>query len=139
MPLREGVCSNTLCSCGGVRQEHYYKRSDDPPVACDHCGQPTKFVISAANPVWLKPINSYNSPNIHDRHAQNSEGHIAYRTRSSRLVGGAPEPVQIRSIQDQREYCKAEGLAMPSDLPAVSRVSDDGMKISGRGLPGQEV
>jgi hypothetical protein len=138
MPIREAVCERVLCPAYNKRQEHYYKRVDDPPQPCDVCGGSTVLVISPCNAIWLKPINEYNVSG-HSRHAQNSEGHIAYRTRSSRLANGAPEPCLIRSVQDQREYCHAEGLEMPSDIPSNQQVSDDGMSASGRGLPGQEI
>jgi hypothetical protein len=63
-------------------------------------------------------------------------GHLAYRVRSSRLVGGAPEPVRITTRQEQREFCKAEGLMMPDEMPHHMEASADGRSVSSQGMPG---
>ena len=128
MPLREGQCN----SCQSVREWYQATRSEpDPP--CDVCGGILDRFASRFAVVFTGPITS--KYNISGRDDSHQEGHVAWRTRSSR--SGNPEPVRITTWQQQKEYCKQEGLLNPGDLSSNAEVSSDGKKLYTRGMPGQ--
>ena len=112
MPLFETICQSESCSLFNEPIEHYYKNSDATPQACDSCGGETKFLISCFNAPWTGDLERFNEPG-RPTHNWIPGGHYAYRVKSSRLVGGAPECVKIRTRQDQMEYCRDEGLEDP--------------------------
>ena len=61
---------------------------------------------------------------------------MAWRTRSSRLANGAPEPVRITTRQEQMEYCRAEGLEDPAGVNPHMEVGEDGTSASFFSVPG---
>jgi hypothetical protein len=92
-----------------------------------------KQLISRFGIVWTGPLSKYNDP-TKEAHNQCEDGHYVYRVRSSR--SGYPERVRITSIAEQKEYCREEGLLMPSDSSPNADVSEDGRRLSSQGLPG---
>ncbi len=64
-----------------------------------------------------------------------ADGHFATAIRTQ---DGKPKQVYIDSMQKQRDFCKAEGLINPKDLPTNAEATSD-KKLSGAGLPGQWV
>lgn len=77
----------------------------------------------------------YNDRGIPGEH---QEGHWAFRKKSSR--DGNPEPVFINDWQGQREFCRAEGLALPKEFGRNFEVSEDGRTVKNSvGMPGCEI
>ena len=134
MPIYEYACSHEGCPLQGRVWESYFKKIGATMPACQECGEPTQLVPSISHAIWLGTLDRYNQPGFVTHNPTDDGGHIAYRVRSSRLVDGSPEPVRIRTVQEQREYCKAEGLTMPSDMPPNAEYSAQG--ASCQGMPG---
>jgi len=134
MPIYEFECSNSGCCLHRKVFESYFPRFDSLMPPCEGCGQQTIRIPSIAHAIWLGTLDRYNQPGCVTHNPTEDGGHIAYRVRSSRLADGSPEPVRIRTVQEQREYCKAEGLTMPSDMPPHAEYSSRG--ASCQGMPG---
>ena len=130
MPLFDYQCK----SCG-VRFEAYLHRRENPDPACE-CGGETQRMISRFAAIWTKSLSDYGDKTKETWNAdQKAGGHWVACKRS---FGGTPEkPIRrfLRTTQEQREYCKAEGLYDPSELGAME-MSKDGQTFSSRSLPG---
>ena len=136
MAIKEAVCRNPDCPTVGLRQEHFYHVSETNPKPCDSCGGPTEPVeFSRSNVIFSGAITArYN-----DRSATNphQEGHWAWRKKT---LNGKPEPVFIDSWSAQKDFCKAEGLTNPKDMPRNYEVGEDGKTLlNTRGMPGTEI
>ncbi len=130
MPVYESYCDD----CTRIKEwyaKHFVDIHENPP--CEQCGGPTKRLLSRFGVVFTGALSKkYNDPKV-EKYDQ--EGHWAYRVKSS--VSGHPEPVYIDSFQAQREFCKAEGLANPKDLPNMEADSDGRFRSNaGVGMPG---
>ena len=134
MPIYEYSCVNEHCSLGHRVFESYFKKVDANMPPCPECSQQTTRIPSVAHAIWLGTLDRYDDPNCVTHNPTEDGGHVAYRVRSSRLADGSPEPVRIRTVQEQREYCKAEGLTMPDDMPPHAEFSSHG--ASCQGMPG---
>jgi hypothetical protein len=135
MPVYESACDNRDCEARGHRVEWFAWRMNaaDPP--CGFCEIPMRRMISNFNAPFTGELSRFDTP--HERGANEVDGgHIVQRVRSSRLVDGAPESVLIRTRQDQRAFCKAEGLLMPDELNPHIQATEDGFHENTRGLPG---
>jgi hypothetical protein len=135
----ETICSNTGCDhyARNLKQEHFYHVSDKEPKPCDYCGGDTRFVeFSAFNVVFTGTITArYNDRSIENWHV---EGHWAYRTKST--PDGKPKGEYITTFQQQKEFCRAEGLALPQELPRNFHVAEDGKTVLNTcGMPGTEI
>jgi hypothetical protein len=117
-------------------EEHYYPHSDSPTNACGYCGGATDRLIGRPNIVFTGVISArYNDKNVENPH---QEGHWQWRKKSS--VSGKPEPVFISDWQTQKEFCKAEGLANPREMPRNMEIASDGKGVlNTRGMPGTEL
>ena len=136
MPLRDSVCHTPGCNLEGVKQEHYYHNDSIPMRPCLKCGSPTEKVeFSTFKVVFTGPISRrYNDPSIE---GAEKEGHWAYRKKT---LSGKPEPVWISDFGQQREFCRSEGLANPTELPRNMMVGEDGKTVENtRGMPGTEI
>ena len=134
MPIYEVVCKSESCSQRGRVRESMFKSNTDIMPPCPECGHVTERIPSVAHAIWLGTLDRYNAPGCQTHNGAEDGGHVAYRTRSSRMVDGSPEPVVIRTRQEQREYCKAEGLMMPDEMP--QNCEWDAKSASSQGLPG---
>ena len=135
MPIYCTRCTDESCPASETVEERYYGHVtlDDPP--CSICGAPRRRIPAQFRVIWTGPITTrYN-----DKRAEGAdqEGHWAWRVRSAK--GKAPEPVRIETFDDQRRFCKEEGLVNPKDIPTNAQISSDGKKLSSRGMPGQWV
>ncbi len=130
MPIYESYCRG----CGHI-QEWYSKRfseiTENPD--CDKCGQTMIRIASSFSVVFTGAITTkYNDPTAENYH---KEGHWAYRIRSSK--SGNPEPVWIETFQQQKEFCKEEGLVNPKELPNMDAHPDGRITTTtGAGMPG---
>lgn len=136
MPLYENACMNEDCPGGLKPFEWYASTSSKPNPECVECGRQTVRLISTFAVVWSSPLSKYGSkdPRVQQR---NGDSHTVWRINSSK--SGKPERVVIDSIQKQREFCKEEGLRLPSDTGANAEISSDGKKLSTSGMRGQWV
>jgi hypothetical protein len=134
VPIYELLCKNPACDQFDRKRETFFKSYTDIMPPCPECGHATVRVPSVAHAIWLGTLDRYNAPGCQTLNGVEDGGHIAYRTRSSRMVDGSPEPVVIRTRQDQRAYCKAEGLMMPDEMPQHCDWEDK--SASSQGLPG---
>lgn len=134
MPIYEFTCAHEGCYLQGQVWEAYFTKIGATMPNCVECGNPTQLMPSISHAIWLGTLDKYNQPGCVTQNPTEDGGHVAYRVRSSRMVDGSPEPVRIRTVQEQREYCKAEGLTMPSDMPPHAEYSAKG--ASCQGMPG---
>lgn len=136
MPLYEDVCFRPECPVYDQAVERYYSTSSTPQKPCIECGGPTERLMSRFGVVWTGPITAkYNDKESKGAH---KEGHWAFRKKSS--LSGKPEPVFIETFQQQREFCKAEGLVNPTQAPRNLVVKEDGRTLANtRGMPGTEL
>jgi predicted nucleic acid-binding Zn ribbon protein len=137
MPIFEHVCDTPGCVLIGHIEEHYFARRDTPNPTCPGCGATQRRLLPIIHPVFVGAITARYNDKASDR--PHEEGHYAYKVRSSRNVDGTPERVFIDSWQKQREFCKAEGLVNPKELPSHVEMSADGKTMKSNGLPGQWV
>ena len=86
-----------------------------------------KKCVSYVNVVWAKPLGYYCGGK--------EEGHMVLRKNSCRIPGQVLEREYITTVQQQRQYCKEEGLAMPDEMPSNVSVSTDGKRLQD-GMPG---
>ena len=134
MPIYEVSCKNDACANRGVLREVLAKRFDDLMPECELCHERLLKIPSICHGIWLGTLDKYLARGEAMVNARDGGGHLVYRTRSSRMVDGSPEPVVIRTRQEQKEYCRAEGLTMPDDMP--QHVEWDAKSASSQGLPG---
>jgi hypothetical protein len=135
MPVYEYQCVNPNCLSEGETIEIFRWHQADANPPCAICGQQTDRVLSTFATPWLGTIDRFNLPGI-EGHNSIDGGHIAYRTRSSRLPGQAPEPVRITTRQEQLEYCRAEGLHDPTDINPHMEFDEDGTTVRYHGMKG---
>jgi len=93
-------------------------------------------MVSNFNAPFTGTLDRFDEPG-HETQNKHDGGHLAYRVHSSRLADGSPEPVVIRTRQDQREYCRAEGLVDPSDVNPNLQINSDGRSTATSGITGQ--
>lgn len=136
MPIFEDVCAVEGCKEYANVNEMFYHHKPEHPPKCKACGSENKWVISTFGIVWAKPLGDYADTSKEYGDKQQAEGgHWVTRVRSSRLANGDPERVFLRTIQEQREYCREEGLVPPDEVGQVE-IHRDGKQYSSRGLPG---
>jgi predicted nucleic acid-binding Zn ribbon protein len=131
MPIFENMCRQEGCEAAGDPFEWYAATRDKPDPICARCGSSTVRLISSFAVVFTGAITKkYNDPKLENYH---QEGHTAWRRRSSK--SGKPEPVRIETFEDQRRFCKEEGLVDPRETGPLEAAAD-GRTSSSRGLPG---
>jgi len=127
MPLYE-----FQCGCGW-EGEHYLRHYDDPNPPCERCGGALRRLMSRFGVVFTGALTTkYMDKNRENAHM---EGFWAYRKKSS--VSGQPEAEWIDTWDKLKSFNKAEGLAMPGEVPTNSTISADGRRIISNGMPGQ--
>lgn len=120
------------CLKCGATQERYVPRFTTPNPPCEDpaCGGETAKLVSGFAIIFTGPLTAkYNDRTLEGAH---QEGHWATALRTP---DGKPKAVWIDSFQAQREFCRAEGLVNPKDLPSHAEATSD-KKLSGRGMPG---
>jgi hypothetical protein len=119
--------------------EWYAHTRETPDPACASCGGPTKRCVSNFSVCWTKPLHEYGDPNRETYHKDiKNEGHLVARKRSGGGTMDEPKFERIATVQQQRAYCREEGLVPPDQLPSGEmRISEDGKSVaSTMGEPG---
>jgi len=138
MPIFEGSCRSSTCRSAGRPQEHYYHNSDQPMAPCDVCGGPTERVMSRFGIVWTGPISAKYLDRSKEGGQKMDGAHWAYE--NSGTPGKNATPVRIETWDDQRAFCKRNGLARPQEMSNHYEVAEDGKTVKNSvGLPGCEI
>ena len=121
MPLYELVCHNRECPDCGVSRERFLHLFSSPNPACDLCGGPTDRGMSRFAVVFTGEITArYNDPKLENA----SDGaHWVYQTNK---LTGKREPRLIRTWDEQRSFCREEGITNPSECGDVDVPDDSG-------------
>src|ERR1700757_1736645 len=131
MPIYEHACTNRECSTYGQPIEGYFRHFSAEPPACGLCGGATVRMASAFSVVFTGLISrKYLSRNI-EKGDRDDGAHWAWETTAD----GTRRPIRIETFEQQRAFCKKEGLVNPSDIGPME-VGSDGRSISSRGMPG---
>jgi hypothetical protein len=140
MPVYEYQCRNEKCpDCGWVEESFRHVSDAQKPRVCELCGTEKVKLVSACNQIWDKPIGQYGDPTKEYYHKQ-LDGHWVQRRKSSHRADGKPEWEFIRTVQQQKKYCREEGLEVPSDLPSEVTVSGHkGLNTNSQGNRGSWV
>ena len=139
MPIFEGSCQSESCRAAGRPQEHYYHNSEQPMAPCDVCGGPTERVMSRFGIVWTGVISARYLDRSKEGGHKVDGSHWAYENPTGKHGKGA-KATRIETWDQQREYCKRNGLARPQEMSNSYEVGADGKTIQNSvGLPGCEV
>lgn len=135
MPVYEHSCTADGCELQGYVLERYehHAVSTDPP--CAACGGPTVRIVSSFGVVFTGPITRKYMDT--KREIPDKKGDGAHWVWEKKTPDGKPRPRLITTWSEQRDYCKQEGLALPSDMPTNATMSEDGKTLQSRGMPGQ--
>lgn len=115
MAIRETWCENGACPMYHEPVEHFYHASQLEDSPCESCGgQPSRLISTFAAP-WTGDLTRFIDPGC-DMHNMRGGGHVQWRVKSSRLADGSPERVMIENRQQQREFCRDEGLIDPAEI-----------------------
>lgn len=136
MPLFESTCFTIGCSLRDVPVEHYYKNSTEPMQPCESCGCGTlKVEFSRFGIVFTGVITA--KYNDREKDGAHRDGHWGFDKGPD---GKTTTPCRIETWQDQKDYCKRNGLMNPKDMGRNYNVAKDGRTVeSPMGLPGVEV
>jgi hypothetical protein len=123
MPQYKSVCKN--CN----KSFEWYSACmtlSDPP--CPDCGGTTARGYFPLANIWSKPLVAYGDPKKESFHKDEAlGGHVVFERDSDQAKSeGKPIRRVIRTIEDQKRYCKAEGLLNPRDIPNNLTVGADG-------------
>lgn len=135
IPVHEFRCRTPFCTEHGIVFEVRIPSGSSDPK-CPECLMETERIASRFAAPWTGTLDRYNKSGC-ETHNPCDGGHIQYRVRSSRLANGAPEPVRITNRQEQREFCRAEGLTDPTDVNPNVQPNEDGMWANTSGFAGQ--
>lgn len=105
-------------------------RYESPDPACSVCGGVTERLVSAPAVVWSKGLSDYGnkSKETYGKDQRNG-GHWVFETKSDESIEkGKPIPRFLQTVSDQRDYCRRQGLMMPSDIPNNLTVDSSGRK-----------
>ncbi len=134
MPLYENVCSAPICS--HVFEWYAHRRDQiDPP--CPVCNYETKRCISRFAAIWTKSLSDYGDKN-RESYGKDMKrgGHWVARKNSGGGTKDQPKMEFLQTVQQQRDYCRDEGLFNPSDISTNTTVDQSGEKMSSVGNPG---
>lgn len=136
MPTYEFSCKDTLCISSGRKRDSLLRKWDDPNPNCPECAGTMQRHEPSPATIFAGSVGRFSSP---DKEYYDPNGFWVTRTQSSRKVDGSPEKQYITTRQEQREYCRAEGLRMPDDVNTNAEVSKDGRTLITTGVKGQWV
>lgn len=109
----------------------YASNRDLPNPLCKSCNTPLERQVSRFATAFSGDITArYNDKRLEGAHA---DGHWAWEKNTP---DGKPRQRFIKTFQDQREYCKQEGLVNPNEL-GDGQMSADGRKLETAGMKGQ--
>jgi len=122
------------CETCNAQYETLLRRHTDPNPDCPVCLVPMERLPAAPATIYAKPLGEYGD---RSKEYYNPDGIVAYRNKTTRNADGSPEKVFLRTIQEQREYCKAEGLIMPNEINSNAEINRSGRGLSTSGVKGQ--
>ncbi len=126
MPVFESVCVSKTCGNRGLIVEHFYKHWDDPTEPCEECGERTEKIPSSfASPFMGDMGRKYVDRSLDDGDRQDLHHWVWDRNTPD----GKPKPRYIETFQQQKEWCRSNGVALPSELPSNCEASEDGRKL----------
>ena len=137
MPIYESVCRQPSCHRRGVVVEGYFPLTTSPSPICE-CGETMARLVSKPQILWTKSLAEMGDKRkeTYDKDLRRG-GHWVARKRSGGGTEKNPKFELIETRQQQKEYCKSEGLTDPTDFSPNVRVSQDGKSFSsGVGEPG---
>ncbi len=137
MPVRELRCNTKKCVNHAIIYEWFARSMDKPDPKCPECRVQMERLVSTFATPFVGLLSRFNE--LGKEHFQETPdgGHVAWRVKSSQLVDGGPQRVKIKTHQDQREFCKAEGLIMPDEINRNAEIDSDGKKLCTSGIQGQ--
>lgn len=135
MAVKEYVCKTPFCTEYGVAFE-IMLGVNAPDPKCPECLVVTEQLPSRFATPWTGTLDRYNKAGCETLNGCKG-GHIQWRIRSSRLADGSAEPVRITNRQEQREFCRAEGLVDPTDVNPNLEGNSDGVWQNTSGFSGQ--
>ena len=125
MPLFTEACISPDCVLDGDSTDEYYKHWNDPQRPCVACGGPTKrFPSQFSSPFMGEMSRRYVDTSLDDGHRKDLSHWVFEKGPDGKV-----KPSLISTFQEQREYCKRNGLANPSDLDSNCEVSEYGRRF----------
>lgn len=134
MPLYESCCRSEDCPSQGIPVEWYTGDRSKPDPNCPSCGQGMRRMISAFGVVFTGPLSSKYLDHKSEVKSEDAS-HWVWETRNEDGQKITPRPRFLTTFQEQREYCKREGVVDPSSI-GPAEVGSDGKTLSSRGMPG---
>lgn len=131
MPIFEKACVNPGCAAYRHVVEYYSHRATEQDPPCSVCSSDCKRILSRFRVVFTGAFGTkYNDTK---KEGSWQEGHWVWRRKTK---SGNPEPEYLTGFEQQRQYCRDEGLVNPKDVPAYSEIDSEGKKVSSAGMPG---
>ncbi len=135
MPIFESACILRECAAAERPVEHFYFHSSDPMLPCESCGGPTIKLISTFGIVFTGEITRKYLDRESEGGNKADGGHWVWEKRNT--PDGKPKAKYITTWQEQREYARSEGVAVPSDLPKHFTPKEGGQgEANTCGMPG---
>jgi hypothetical protein len=133
---REYVCRNAACPHNQEVASGTIPR-DEPVQLCGECGQPLEVALFPVAPIWVGPISAKYLDRTKEGGNARDGSHWLW---DKDPVTGKKSPVLVETWSQQKELCKRNGLALPSEMPNNFEVAGDGRTVKNTmGLPGSEV
>ncbi len=130
---RDLICKNSICPAF----REVPSMTADEVLHCD-CGGVLELAAYPIASVWVGEMTSKYLDKTKEGGHRKSAGHWGWENGSRPGIGA--KPVWLSSWQDQKDFCKRNGLARPQDQPANFQVGPDGKTpLNTCGLPGTEI
>ena len=105
--------------------DDFYRHYDDPAKPCESCGlQTVKVPSTFSSPFMGELSRKYVDRSLDDGHRQDLSHWVFEKGPDGKTTSSL-----ITTFQEQRDYCKRNGLANPSDLDSNCEVSEDGRRF----------
>ena len=123
LPLFDQSCASSACPAFGQPVERYLPHWDTPDPPCPSCGGPTKREMSTFAVVFTGALTArYNDKRLENSH---QDGHVAWE----RDATGKPRACEIKTWDDQREFCRRNHCANPKEYGHSYDVGEDGKTV----------
>jgi hypothetical protein len=130
---REYVCKNPACT----GYQNVPTMTADEELHCE-CGAVLELAVYPIASVWVGEMSAKYLDRSKEGGDKQTAGHWAFE--KGEQYGKGAKPVYLETWQQQKEFCKRNGLARPQDMPNNYEVADDGRTVKNSvGLPGCEV
>ena len=122
MPNRELVCKNEGCPA----YRPVASMTADEVLHCE-CGRRLEIVIYGLTPVWVGPITAKYLDRSKEGGHKKDGAHWVWEKETK--PGKGATPTLITTFSEQKEYCKRNGLALPSECGNSYAVAEDGKSL----------